>query len=362
MEIRILDRNKIEAHGAEWDALLLSRQHPSPFCSLELILPWMSCFGSNYKLLPLGFFKNGAARGFMPLAMSNGNLAQGRTLTFCGSTELYSDHLDIISGEEDSGECLDALWKFLAGGAIAWDFMDLSLISNESRLMKQVTCTGPLEWDLKEKSAAPFIDLSQGFDKYLSGFNGKHRYNLRRVANKLKEQGFSYNACGQEQITQGIESLFHLHGLRAVSKGIQSTFHGEELLAFHKAAAEKLNSRGRLWLRFLEKEDKRIGAFYGFELGGRLFYYQFGIDPEWEPFSPGTVLMYKVIEEACASGLKEFDFLRGSEPYKYVWTKEQRTLYSAQAYNRSIRGSLTRTVSQSKDFLKKRLKRLAGQK
>jgi CelD/BcsL family acetyltransferase involved in cellulose biosynthesis len=360
MEIRVLDINEIEARAAEWEKILMSKKAPSPFCSLDLILPWMKHFKDEYSPLCIGFFDGGAAKGFIPLAISNRSLVEGRVLTFCGSEDLYSDHLDIIAGEDDSVNCLSALWDFLAGEELAWDLINLSLISKESGLMSQITGSSPLEWELKEKSTAPFIDLTQGFDSFLSGFNGKHRYTLRKKVNKLAEQGFSFRPCGDDQVAEGIETLFQLHSLRAVSKGIESTFCGEKLLAFHKEAARRLNSNKRLWLRFLEKDDKRIGAFYGFELAGKLFYYQFGIDPEWEPFSPGTVLMYKVIEEAFSRGLSEFDFLRGNESYKYGWTKNERPLYAARAYRKSFRGNLSKTVSHSKDFLKKRLKRLAG--
>lgn len=361
MEIRILDINEIEAREAEWEKLLLSMKTPSPFCSLDLILPWMRHFKDEYSPQCVGFFEGGAAKGFMPLAISNRSLVEGRVLTFCGSTELYSDYLDIVSAEGDSARCLSALWDFLSGEGFAWDLIDLSLISKESGLMSQITGSSPLEWELKEKSTAPFIDLTQGFEGFLSGFNGKHRYTLRKKVNKIAEQGFSFNTCAEEMIPEGLESLFRLHGMRAVSKGIESTFCGDKLLAFHKDAARRLSSSGKLWLRFLEKEDKRIGAFYGFELGGKLFYYQFGIDPEWEPFSPGTVLMYKVIEEAFSRGLTEFDFLRGNESYKYGWTKAERPLFEARAYRKSLRGNLSKTVSHSRDFLKKRLKRLSGQ-
>lgn len=358
MEVRILKTEDIKAAGADWDRLLIGGSLPSPFCSLDMILPWLDHYAGEYDPVTLGVFENGSAKGFMPLSMSKTGLLGSRVLTFCGSAELYSDHLDIVSSQQDSGACLEAVWDFLRGEELSWEAFDISLVSSKSAIMRYAPDFPGMSWEVREKSVAPYIDLSCGFDAYMSGFNGKHRYTLKKKTRRLFEQGFSYSACVPGGVEAGVSELFRLHRLRAESKGIDSTFHGEKLLSLHKAVAASMNSKGLLWLRFLEREDAKIAAFYGFELGGRLFYYQFGIEPEWEQYSPGTVLMYKVIEEAFSKGLIEFDFLRGAEAYKSDWANNKRTLYSMKAYNKSVRGDLSRTVFKSKDFLKKNVRRL----
>ncbi|MBI2400019.1 MAG: GNAT family N-acetyltransferase, partial [Deltaproteobacteria bacterium] len=295
---------------------------------------------------------------FMPLAMGKGGFLGGRVLTFCASSELYSDHLDMISSRQDSLACLETLWDFLKGDGLSWESLVISTVSSESALFRHASDFEEMAWEVREKSAAPYIDLSAGFDAYMSAFNGKHRYTLKKKARRLSEQGFSYAACAPGEIEAGVAGLFELHRLRAVSKGIDSTFNGEKLLSLHKAASMSLSGKGRLWLRFLQRDGTKIAAFYGFELGGRLFYYQFGIDPHWEPWSPGTVLMYNVIEEAFSKGLHEFDFLRGDEAYKSDWANKRRTLYSMKSYRKSIRGNLSRTAFRSMDFLKKNVRSL----
>lgn len=356
MEARILGAEQIRSAESDWDRLLLRCAAPSPFCSLDFILPWMDLYGGEYDPLVIGIFDGGEARGFMPLASARGFLG-GRALSFCASLELCSDHIDIVAPEEDAPGCLEAAVGFLSGDGPGWDELDISLVSEGSALFRHAPALG---WDVTERSVAPCIDLSAGFDKYMSGFNGKHRYTLRKKARRLSELGFSYASAGPGDMDAGIETLFELHRLRAASKGIKSSFAGDRKRELHKAAARNLASKGRLWLRFLERDGEKIGAFYGFELGARLFYYQFGIEPEWEPFSPGTVLMHKVIEEAFSKGLCEFDFLRGAEDYKYGWANGARKLYSLRAYKSGVRGELSRTASVSRDFLKRNVRRLMG--
>ena len=52
-----------------------------------------------------------------------------------------------------------------------------------------------------------------------------------------------------------------------------------------------------------------------------------GFAPEFEKFSPGTVLIGQAIGEAIAAGDLEADFLRGSEAYKYTWCGVDRMTY-----------------------------------
>jgi CelD/BcsL family acetyltransferase involved in cellulose biosynthesis len=62
-----------------------------------------------------------------------------------------------------------------------------------------------------------------------------------------------------------------------------------------------------------------------------MLFYLSGFDPQWAAFSPGVLLIAHAIEEAIREGQQEFDFLRGNEPYKYLWGAQdsstwQRTL------------------------------------
>jgi len=46
--------------------------------------------------------------------------------------------------------------------------------------------------------------------------------------------------------------------------------------------------------------------------------------PEMRRYSLGTMLTARAIETAIEEGATEFDFLRGDEPYKYMWRASSR--------------------------------------
>ena len=73
------------------------------------------------------------------------------------------------------------------------------------------------------------------------------------------------------------------------------------------------------------------------EVGRRFFYYQSGYDPAWSPRSPGLVLVGRTVEDAYARGLADYDFLRGTEPYKLDWAWDRRETCTLRVHAPSLR-------------------------
>jgi CelD/BcsL family acetyltransferase involved in cellulose biosynthesis len=96
---------------------------------------------------------------------------------------------------------------------------------------------------------------------------------------------------------------------------------------FHREAARGLLAAGALRLYGLRLNDQWAASFYGFQQAGRAYYYLGGFDPALGPLSLGTLMVSHAIESAIREGAREFDFLRGSEGYKYRWGARDRATY-----------------------------------
>jgi CelD/BcsL family acetyltransferase involved in cellulose biosynthesis len=95
---------------------------------------------------------------------------------------------------------------------------------------------------------------------------------------------------------------------------------------FHADSARELARRGWARIYVLHADGGPRAALYGFERGGRFLYYQMGSDPNWRTRSVGTVVLNAALEDAFERGLNEFDFLRGNERYKSLYTSMRRPL------------------------------------
>jgi CelD/BcsL family acetyltransferase involved in cellulose biosynthesis len=68
-------------------------------------------------------------------------------------------------------------------------------------------------------------------------------------------------------------------------------------------------------------------VFYGFADRSRAYAYIGGFDPAVPHPGLGAMMVGHAIRRALGDGLREFDFLRGREPYKYAWGAVDRPGY-----------------------------------
>jgi CelD/BcsL family acetyltransferase involved in cellulose biosynthesis len=69
-----------------------------------------------------------------------------------------------------------------------------------------------------------------------------------------------------------------------------------------------------------------VATVAAFEVAGRVSLYQSArlTDRRWRDVT--TVLLAAIIDDACARGFREVDFLRGAEPYKGRFAPDRRQL------------------------------------
>ncbi len=96
----------------------------------------------------------------------------------------------------------------------------------------------------------------------------------------------------------------------------------------------------RMWGRGLHFCTLRVGdvsAYYsfGFNSGRWLLLYKPAFRLAYQKWSPGTVFVSLLIEEACRTGLEGIDFLLGRERFKYRWSTEEFSVTSIHASARA---------------------------
>src|SRR5206468_3397596 len=114
-------------------------------------------------------------------------------------------------------------------------------------------------------------------------------------------------------------AFFDLHARRWRSRWQPGVLFGRRIQQFHRAAARGLLEEGSLRLHALRLDGRTVASLYCFAQAGVGYYYLGGFDPDLARRSVGTLLTAHAMEEAVREGCREFDFLRGREPYKYRW-------------------------------------------
>ncbi|WP_354643076.1 GNAT family N-acetyltransferase [Kitasatospora camelliae] len=167
------------------------------------------------------------------------------------------------------------------------------------------------------RSSCPRADLTAGPDALGSR---QFRSTVRRYGRKLAAAGITFRWVAPKQATPEIlDAVLALHRLRRDSMGRPTTFDTTRR-PLHARLIERCAGpgpeRGPAFL-LAEHGDRVVGGLYGFRWADTFAYFQIGWDPAHAPLRLGTALIDEAVRACADQGLATFDFLRGTEPYKY---------------------------------------------
>jgi len=317
-----------------WDDLLRKSKISSPFLTWEWMYSWWTCYGEKQHTNSLCIV---TARdednliGILP-GYVNHRRAFGRsslTFRFLGSEYESSDYLDVIRKDDDSN-LIEGIFKFMIRETKIDMIALYNILENQTiltvidKLAKKIDS----QTVVKHHRICPYLPLNGDWNSFVSGLSKNQRYNLRRRTRKLFEEFHAKLSILEDsaELEVAVDELFRLHEDRFKTKQEQSIFRADLRKEFHKKVACYFLEENILKLFRLSVDDIVIASLYCYEFANKLFYFQFGMDPEWTKYSPGVVIMAEAIKYAIDRKLDYFDFMRGDEEYKFKWTDKVRNM------------------------------------
>jgi len=170
-------------------------------------------------------------------------------------------------------------------------------------------------------AVAPFARLPDSPEAYRATLPSQFRKNLRVSAKRLAAEGVTHQAIRGRTVIQRLDTLRELHQSQW---GSRSHF----LPVFDRFAAGFAGgcAADEVVVHELGNDNLVVATVTAFEVAGRVSLYQGArlTDRRWRDAT--IVLLAAIIDDACARGFKEVDFLRGDEPYKGRFTPNHREM------------------------------------
>ena len=259
-------------------------------------------------------------------------IADQGVVRFNGCVE-ETDYLDLIVEARHAEEAwcliLDCL---LSDGYPSWRLLELC---NIPEISPSRTILPRISEDLDHfviesvSEVCPVIKLPDSFDDYLQSLDSKQRREIQRKLRRAHGSNVKLTITGeQDDLQQAVTDFLNLLQ--------KSTFEKRDWLnegrrALFLAVADAALHSNTLQLMFLEVNGRKAAALFNFNYRDRIWVYNSGLDPNlFGNLSLGVVLTAKAIEWAIENGLSEFDFLRGSETYKYRFGAQDTTVFRLQ--------------------------------
>jgi hypothetical protein len=181
---------------------------------------------------------------------------------------------------------------------------------------------GPVIQYISKAELRYLIPLRGTFEEYASGFSGRRRSVLTRHLRKFTE--FSAGSLAFRVFTRPEEMPEFVKIAAALSQGsykakIGATF---EDLAITPEELSTTAARDAIRGYVLSSGGKAVAYYFCREQSGSLLYVHSAYDPSCAKLSPGTVLLWLILESLFAEQRFEyFDFLWGYYPYKKAFAR-----------------------------------------
>jgi CelD/BcsL family acetyltransferase involved in cellulose biosynthesis len=346
---QIENADEFDRLRGEWTALLEGSAANGVFLTWEWLHSWWKHLSERRKLSVLAMREQGQLVGLAPLAIRPAaikRLFPFRCSEFLGSGTAGSDYLDLIVQKGSEQEACEVLLPFLRRANRMLELGQLKSGALAIRLARSLESQG---WRSATTpvGACPLIDLrGHTWTSYLAGLSSEHRYNVRRKTNSLaKKFEVTFERVENEaQRGPALRTLIDLHKKRWLEHGASEAFHTAGHEAFHEEFTRLALDRGWLRLHVLRLNGQPASAVYALRYGPSFSFYQSGFDPQYAKYSVGLVAMALSIQSAIEEGAEEYDFLHGSEAYKFHWANGSRDLERIQLYPPGFRGWCQQTV------------------
>ena len=304
-----------------WQPLLAMSAAATVFVTPQWQKVWWDEFGDGSEMLLLCFQTDRDVEGIAPLMRRNG------TISLIGSQDLF-DYNDFLVSRDAESRFYPCLLDHLAGEE--WDTLDLSSLPENSPTLTYLPGLAREKGyrvEVREEDVVPGLPLPGDWDAYLQALPKKDRHELRRKLRRLStvEDGFKwYKVSDPYEVESSLEDFFRL---MRYSREVKNHFLTEPRERFFRNVAREMADAGVVKLLFLEMRGARVAAAMCFDYGQSRLLYNSGYDPEYGFYSVGLLLKALSIKDAIDEGMAYFDFLRGSEPYKYDLGAKDRSLY-----------------------------------
>ena len=310
----------LAALGPAWRAAEAASGSSSVFLTPAFQGAWWRHFGRGRPLrvaaLPAPGAGAAAVLAFAPFFDDGGTW---RLLGAPDGPADVTDYLDVQvpAGREEEG------WRALAGWLAAqreWRAVVLDNVPGDSPTLAAAPpalARVGLRFEADVQARCPVLALPGDFETYLGGLERDARHELRRKLRRFERAapGGGASMLRRDDAVAALPDFVRLHRLSGADK---ARFMTPAMEGFFEEVVRGLASQDRVVLARLADGDGRpVAALCLFDYRGGWYLYNSGYDPAAARLAPGVVLLARCIEAACEGGVRVFDFLRGTERYKY---------------------------------------------
>ncbi len=285
-------------------------KYPSIFSLPVWMEAWWQVFGRGSEFMLAVISHKGTEIGIAPLKIKN------KKASFIGDSAVC-DYLDFIikKGEEAIffKSLLDELKK---RGIISLELEALRYDSAVIRYLKGIAEERGFSVNYQKENVSVILDLPENWQDYVDSLSSKQRHEIKRKTRRLMEHGaIEYQVYQKWQDIK--EKLPLFLKMFTTSRRGKADFLTNKMELFFKKMVSEMALKGFIGLGFLKLNKEPVASVMYFDYNNTRYLYNSGYNPQYRDLSVGLLSKVFCISDAIKYQVKVFDFLGGSEVYKY---------------------------------------------
>lgn len=340
-----------QVQSSAWARLALERSEAAPFTDPA----WIGTYDSvcaQERLVVAAAWENDQLVGLAPLHQ------QIPAKRFVSPTFDWLNRFEFLA-ESSRRDVLDAFWRCWFGKT-GCDVIHMELVPESSpTLASALTVASERGWrvTVEQTCLSPWRPLPATQDGWDTGLKSKFKANLRNREQRLANTGsVRFEVVrGPERLTAAMNVFYELEASGWKGQEQTSIRQRPDVRMFYDTLVARAPQD--FWVPILYADDKPIAAQFIRVCGDVAYLLKVGFDPEFSPYSPGQLLMARVMAYSIAQGCTVFDFLGEQMTWKMDWNPLLRTLCRVQLFAPSLAGQ---TAYWSKVGYRDLLKKIPG--
>lgn len=316
----------------EWNRLYQQSAPRNPFLSAEWTEAYLETVGSDTNLFVVTLRSAGRLVGVAPLCIESRGVF--RVLRFI--TEDRSDYLGFLFSN-DHPSAAQELADTIVAHSSEWDLATLKHVADDYSGLTRIKFPGSVRLHRTVATTARYTAAEVDWKELHEIGPSWLKRTRKRLPRFLRDGWLLERFTGAEAAARldqvaDIETRSWKAGenvMRLQPGG------GQELL---RRALETLGERGEMQLWMATLNGRPAAYRIDFLLADRVWIYQLGYDQAFHRASVGSFLGYVALEQAWRSGIREYDYLSGDEPYKAERTLASRKIRHLAIHPRTMRG------------------------
>jgi CelD/BcsL family acetyltransferase involved in cellulose biosynthesis len=230
-----------------------------------------------------------------------------------------ADYWDVLALPAEREAATRAAIEVLRAQSRSWDLLVLDCLPPGSPT-EELLVRSPLRVRRRPATPCPGLDLPDSFEGFLGGLERKRRSKLRKLLRRLDEGEVELRAPREpEEIPAAVERWhrLRLRQWEATGKALDPLHRTDRFRDFAREALLGLVPADRAVIWEFLVDGRQVGSYVNFVDERAWYYFLGGFDPTSSHLGLGTTSVALAIRSSIERGRRYYDFMAGSEPYKY---------------------------------------------